>query len=58
MSRHIDLLGPLDWQIPEQVEVQQTSEYQIPRQVEAGRPPGIPRLELGIPKVSRVTSAG
>ena len=50
--------GPLDWQIPEQVEVRQTSEYQIPRQVEAGRPPGIPRLELGIPKVSRVTSAG
>ena len=43
---------------PEQVEAWQTFEDQIPRQVEAGRPPGTPGLELGIPKVSSVTSAG
>ena len=30
---------------------------EIPRQVEAGQPPGTPRLELGIPKVSSMIIA-
>ena len=55
-SRRVDLLGPLDWWIPEQVEARQPFEGQIPRQVEAGQPPGIPGLELGVPKVSSVAS--
>ena len=56
--RHDDLLGFLDWRIPKQVEAWQPSEDQIPRQVKAGWPPGTPRLELGVPKISSVTSAG
>ena len=51
-SRHVDLLRPVDWQIPEQVESRDYFEDQIPRQVEAGPPPRTLRLELGIPKVS------
>ena len=35
-SRHVDLLGPLDWWIPEQVEAWQSFEDQIPKQIEAG----------------------
>ena len=57
-SRHIELLGPLDWWIPEQVEVWQPFKDQIPRQVKAVWPPGTPGLELGTPKVTSVTSAG
>ena len=57
-SRQVGLLGLLDWWIPEQVEAWQLSGDRIPRQVKAGRPPGSPRLELGIPSVSSVTSAG
>ena len=30
---------------------------QIPGKVKAGQPPGIPEVELGIPKVSSITSA-
>ena len=30
---------------------------QIPGQVKAGQSPGIPEVELGIPKVSSITSA-
>ena len=50
--------NPWDWWIPEQVEGGQPFKDQIPRQVKAGQPPGTPRLELGVPKVSSVTSAG
>ena len=46
------------WWIPEQAEACQLPRDQIPRQVEAGWPPGIPRLDLGILKVSSTTSAG
>ena len=46
------------WQIPKQVEVWQAFEDQIPRQVKADWPPGTPGLELGIPKISSMTSAG
>ena len=41
-SRHFDLLGPLNWWIPEQVEVWQPPEDQIPRQVEVGWTAGTP----------------
>ena len=37
--RHVDILGPLDWQTPEQVEAWQHFEDQIPRQADLLRPP-------------------
>ena len=48
----------LDWQIPEQVKAWEPFEDPIPRQVKACWLPGTPRLELGIPKVSSMTSVG
>ena len=49
---------PWNWWIPEQIEARQSPRDQISRQVEAGQLPGIPRLELGVSKVSSVTNAG
>ena len=57
-SRRDNLLGPLDWQIPEQGDGSQLCEDQIPRQIEASLLHGTPGLELGIPKASNMTNAG
>ena len=48
----------LGWWIPKQAEAWQPPGDQISRQFETGQPPGTPRLELGIPKVSSMTSTG
>ena len=56
-SRHVDLLGLLDWQIPEQVEAWHFEDQTLDRSRQVGLL-GPLSWELGNPKVSSVTSTG
>ena len=49
-SRHVDLLGPLNWWISKQVEAWQPPKDQIPRQVEVGQPRGTPSWGWASPR--------